>query len=95
MVRMSKGFRSGTRNKLSKSKREKFTVERYIRKFEPNQRVVIHLDPSSHKGMPHPRFKGLIGVVKERRGRAYIVSVKTGRKEKMIIARPEHLKPAG
>lgn len=89
----SKGFRTGTRRKLSRGKRAKFTVEKFMRKFKPDQRVVIKQDPSSHNAMPHPRFKGMTGTIKERRGNAYIVSVKVGKSERKVIAGPEHLKP--
>jgi large subunit ribosomal protein L21e len=41
--------------------------------------------------MPHKRYHGKVGVVKERRGRSYMVSVSAGNKEKSVIARPEHL----
>ena len=92
-MKSSKGFRSGTRKKLRKKKRAKFKTEKFMKRFKIDQRVVIKQDPSSHKGMPHPRFKGMIGVVKEKRGEAYVVGIKLGNLEKSVIARPEHLKP--
>jgi len=95
MVRSSKGFRSGTRRKMAKGRRDKFSVERFVRSFEEGQKVVIKHLPSSHKGMPHPRFKGLSGVVKGKRGDSYIVSAKVGRSMKTVISRPEHLKAVG
>jgi large subunit ribosomal protein L21e len=91
-MKSSGGFRSGTRRKLASGKRAKFSVEKYMQEFRPDQRVVIKHDPSSHSGMPHPRFKGLTGVVSGKRGNAYIVKVRVGKKEKEIVARPEHLK---
>ena len=57
------------------------------------ERVVIDINPSIHKGMPHKRFHGKVGVVLERRGRAYVLKVGVGGKDKIVIARPEHLKP--
>jgi len=95
MVKASKGLRSGTRRKLRKRLREKFKVEPFLREFRPGERVVIEIEPSSQKGMPHPRFKGRIGTVKARRGNSYLVGIKVGKKEKVLTARPEHLKPAG
>jgi len=93
MVRSSKGLRSGTRRKLKKKLREKFKVEPFLREFKPGERVVIAIEPFSQKGMPHIRFKGKIGIVSEKRGNSYIISIKTGKKEKHLTARPEHLKP--
>jgi large subunit ribosomal protein L21e len=94
MVRSSKGLRTGTRRKLSKKARDKFTITPYLREFKDDDRVTVIPNPSSHKGMPHIRFKGAAGVVKGRRGNAYTVEVNLGNKKKTITARPEHLHPA-
>ena len=91
-MKSSGGFRTGTRRKLASGKRAKFKVEKRMQEFRPDQRVVIRQDPSSHSGMPHPRFRGVTGVVREKRGSAYIVVVRSGNKVKEIIANPEHLK---
>jgi large subunit ribosomal protein L21e len=50
------------------------------------------MEPSSHKGMPYPKFKGAVGKVISRRGRSYVVEINIGDSKKMIISRPEHLK---
>lgn len=94
MVRSSKGLRTGTRRKLSKKARDKFTITPYLREFKEKERVTVNPNPSSHNGMPHIRFKGAAGVVKSRRGDAYMVEVSVGSKKKTITARPEHLNPA-
>ncbi len=91
MVRKSHGPRRRTREKLRKSEREKFTVTKYLRTFEPGERVVIVPDPSS-KSIPFRRFHGRSGEIVEKRGRAYIVLVRDGRSYKKVIARPEHLR---
>ncbi|MEM5871800.1 MAG: 50S ribosomal protein L21e [Candidatus Aenigmatarchaeota archaeon] len=93
MVRATKGFRRSTRQRLKKKVREKFKVTPYLQEFKPSEKVVIKIDPSSHKGMPYPKFKGMIGKVKGKRGEAYLVEIRVGNKLKTIIARPEHLKP--
>ncbi len=94
MVRASRGLRTGTRRKLKKGARDKFTVTPYLREFKEKERVTVNPDPSSHSGMPHIRFKGASGVVKGRRGDSYMVEVSIGSKKKTIAARPEHLDPA-
>jgi len=94
MVKSSKGLRTGTRRKLKKGFRDKFTVTSYLRQFSENDKVTVMPNPSSHNGMPHFRFKGASGIIKERRGDAYLVEVKIGGKAKTVIARPEHLMPA-
>ena len=54
-------------------------------------RESVKLDPSMHKGMPHRRFQGQIGLVSEKKGRAYVVKVPQGEATREIIVRPEHL----
>lgn len=90
MVRKSKGFRFGTRNKLKQRVRP--VITKFLQDFTIGQNVVITLEPSSHKGMPFPRFKGKMGKIVEKRGNSYIVEIKDGNKLKQIISRPEHLK---
>jgi large subunit ribosomal protein L21e len=93
MVKASRGLRTGTRRKLKKDSRSKFTITPYLREFKAKDKVAIKPDPSSHLGMPHIRFKGASGVVLGKRGDAYIVKVKVGKGNKTITARPEHLLP--
>jgi len=90
MAKRSRGFRSKTRKKLEK--KQKTPITKFLQEFEIGQRVVIELEPSSQKGMPHPRFHGRIGEVIGKRGRSYIVAIKDGKKIKQIISRPEHLR---
>ncbi len=92
MPKISHGFRHRTRFKLRSELRAKFTAERFLKTYETGATVAIHHDPASRKGMPHPRFKGLVGKVIERRGDSYVVDVRIGKKPKTIVARPEHLK---
>ena len=93
MVKTSKGTRSSTRSKYKKGLRDKFTITPYLQEFEVGQDVVINQDPSSQKGMPHHRFKGMIGKIEEKRGRSYVLKLPVGpKKVKTVISRPEHLK---
>ncbi len=91
-MRSSQGFRKKTRNKLSVGARDKFTMNRYLQELEPGQRVALRPYGASQKGMPFPKFTGLTGTVTGKRGRAYVVRVMDGGKEKTIISLPEHLK---
>ena len=94
MVKKSHGYRSRTRSLLRKRVRERgiSPLGRILVDYEPGQRVDIVIDPSAHKGMPHKRYHGRTGVVKGRRGRAYVVDVELGKATKTLILRPEHLK---
>ncbi len=97
MVRTSKGFRRRTRQTLRKKPRERGLkpLGYLLTEYRVGDKVVIDIDPSTHKGQPHRRYQGKVGTVLERRGRAYVVGVKMGGKVKQIIALPEHLKRWG
>ena len=94
-MRGSKGYRSGTRRLLAKEPREhgKMSLSKLLREYQPGNRVIIRIDSSVQKGMPHRRFHGKIGTIIEKRGRSYVISVSQGDAVKEIIARPEHLEP--
>ena len=93
MVRRSKGYRSRTRTLFRKKPREKGKVglSRLLRTYNPGDKVMIRIDSSVHKGMPHRRYHGRIGVIKAKRGRSYIIEVTVGKQTRTVIARPEHI----
>jgi large subunit ribosomal protein L21e len=92
---MAKGYRYRTRSLLSRRVRErgKTGLSKILREYMPGDRVLVRINPSIHRGMPHRRFHGKIGVIGERKGRAYLVSVSQGDAVKKLIVRPEHLEP--
>lgn len=92
---LSHGYRRKTRALLRKNPRErgKSPLSRLLYEYGYGDKVVIDTDPSVHKGMPHRRYHGKIGVIIAKMGRAYKVSVTQGDSTKEIIVRPEHLKP--
>ena len=94
MVKSSRGFRRRTRQLLRKNPRKRGLrpLGYMLTEYKVGDKVVISIDPSTHKGQPHRRYHGKVGVVLNRRGRAYIVGVRVGGKVKQIIALPEHLK---
>ena len=94
-MRKSKGYRHKTRALLKRKPREKGKtgLSKILRKYTSGEKVVVKIDPSIHKGMPHRRYHGRIGVIAKKRGQAYIVNITQGDAEKQIIVRPEHLEP--
>jgi len=93
--RKSKGYRKRTRSLLRKKPRErgKVGLSKILHEYEPGQKVVVKINSSVHKGMPHRRYHGRIGVIANKKGRAYVVGVTQGKAVKEIIVRPEHLEP--
>jgi large subunit ribosomal protein L21e len=94
-MRKSRGYRAGTRRLLKKEPRErgKIRISKLLYEYQPGSRVVIMIDSSIQKGMPHKRYHGKVGTVIDKRGRSFIVSVTQGEATKEIIVRPEHLEP--
>jgi len=73
--------------------RQKRGLSSVLREYSPEDRVVVRIDPSQVKGMPHRRFQGLVGVVKEAGRRTVTVEVPVGGKSKTVVARKEHVVP--
>jgi large subunit ribosomal protein L21e len=94
-VRGSKGYYAGTRSLLKKPTREKGkpNIGKILQEYKPGSQVIIKMDSSVQKSMPHKRFHGKIGIVMDKRGRGYVVSVPQGNSIKEIIVRSEHLEP--
>ena len=88
------GPRKKTRYKFKKDLRERGLppVTCVIQNFDIGQQVHIVCNPSIQKGMPHRRFHGLTGTVLGRRGRAWMLTIRDGNADKVVIARPQHLK---
>jgi len=87
------GMRKKTRDKLSRTIRcrGKSSVVRAIQEFETGSKVHVLIDPSIHKGMPHPRFHGKTAEVVGKRGRAFVLKITDGDATKTLITLPEHL----
>jgi LSU ribosomal protein L21E len=90
----SNGPLQGTRGKLSNSPRDRGTSppQRAIQEYEVGQKVHLTIDPSTQAGRFHPRFNGHTGEVIGTQGRAYKIEIVDGGKEKILIARPAHLR---
>jgi large subunit ribosomal protein L21e len=80
---------------LTKEPREKGKIglSKLLHDYQPGEKVVVKINSTIQKGMPHRRYHGKIGVVVDKRGRAYTVNVAQGDTSKRIIVRPEHLTP--
>ena len=88
----SKGFRHKTRG-LKKDSKHAHGLSNILTQYSVNDEVVIDIDPSQVKGMPHRRFQGKVGVVNEIRRRSLVISLPIGNKMKQISPRLEHIRP--
>jgi large subunit ribosomal protein L21e len=93
----NKGYRNKSRSLLTKRPRDRGLPppSAFIKEFDVGNKVVIDIEPSVHKGMPHRRFQGKVGIILEKRGRAYVVRVPMEPQTKTIVVRPVHLKYFG
>ena len=94
-MRGSKGYYTGTRSLLRKPTREKGKphIGKLLQEYAIGSEVIIKMDSSVQKSMPHKRFHGKIGKIKEKRGRGFVISVPQGNAVKDIIVRAEHIEP--
>jgi large subunit ribosomal protein L21e len=94
-MRGSKGYYAGTRSLLKKATRDKGKpkISKILQEYTPGSQVIIKMDSSVQKSMPHKRFHGKIGTIVDKRGRGYVVNVSQGNSVKQIIVRSEHLEP--
>ena len=94
-MKHSQGIRNRTRHLLTKEPREKGKIglSKLLHDYQLGEKVVVKINSTIQKGMPHRRYHGKIGVVVDKRGRAYLVNVAQGDATKKIIVRPEHLTP--
>ncbi|MFW9934717.1 MAG: 50S ribosomal protein L21e [Candidatus Thorarchaeota archaeon] len=97
MVKRSHGYRVGTRKMLTKKVRERGmpSLGKILHTYLEGDRVDILINPAIHGGQPHKRYHGRVGIIQGRRGRAYEVETTLGNKTKLLIIRPEHLRPSG
>ncbi len=65
-----------------------------IKNFQIGDRALI-LPKGNMKNIPHPRYKGRVGTVIEKRGDAYVVLVPTSKSKSVKIIVPQaHLEKA-
>ncbi len=90
----SHGFRSRTRKLLTKKENTGFSDKLLkLYRLGKGDRVVIKLNPTFHKGMPHKRYHGKVATIIKKRGRAFEVIVSKGKKKVLLVVPPEHLQP--
>lgn len=89
----SHGYRRRTRSLLRAQSKK--GLSSLLVEYELDDKVVIKIDPTQVKGMPHRRFNGLVGTVKEVGRRAVTLEVPVGDKVKTLVARKEHVVKVG
>lgn len=94
MARNKGTFRTKTRYKLKKERRDKgkISISRFFQVFKIGDKVNLCVEPAVQKGMYFPRFLGLTGEIVGKKKTCYEVKIKDGNKEKILVSHPVHLK---
>jgi len=87
----ARGFRRKTRYVLKKDGVRGLSY--ILNSYSNGDKVSIIIDPREHKGMPHRRYHGKIGIVEGVTKRALKVRVRIGDKHKILYTRLAHVRP--
>ncbi len=91
MSKRSTGLFSGRSRHLARHHRpSSLSINALIKEFNIGDKVAI-VPKGSFRDIPHPRYRGKIGTVTERRGSAYVVSVRNMRSMKTLVVPTRHL----
>jgi len=95
MAQRSHGLFVGRTRQLARHhKPSKLGITALIKNFKEGDKVVI-MPKSNMRNIPHPRYKGRVGIVTERRGDAYLVEFYVSKSMKRHILVPQmHLDKA-
>lgn len=92
----SKGLFSRNTRKLSRHIRpSEMGITKKIKNFDNGSKVVVMPRSTSNRSVPHPRYKGRVGVVLERRGDSYVIEITLSKSTKRKLIVPQmHLQKA-
>ncbi len=91
MVQRSRGTSSARTRKLRG--KGKVSVAKSVRTFNVGDKVII-TPKAIRAGMPHLRYANRHGIIKEKRGRSYLVEVGDMKATKTLVVGPVHLELA-
>ena len=87
----AKGKRAKTRHKMKK-RGPKVTVNKLLQVIPDGTKVDVHIDSSIHAGLPDIRYKGKTGTVIRKQGSAFLVEVRVGKQDRILVVGPAHLR---
>ena len=91
MTRKSNGLFNGrTRHLARHHKPSTLSVRIFIKDFKVGDKVAI-VPKGNFRDIPHPRYRGKIGDVIEKRGSAYVVRIKAMGAERTLVVPVRHL----
>jgi large subunit ribosomal protein L21e len=93
MSKRSGLFSGRTRHLARHHKPSQLSVRSIIKQFSIGDKVAI-VPKGNFRDIPHPRYRGTIGTVLEKRGSAYVVEVKAINSKRTLIVPARHLEKA-
>jgi large subunit ribosomal protein L21e len=91
MTKRSHGLFVGrTRHLARHHKPSTLGVSTFIKKFEVGDKVAI-VPKGNAKNIPHPRYRGKVGKIVEKRGSGYVVVVKIMSATRKLVVPAVHL----
>lgn len=95
MTQRSHGLFVGRTRQLARHhKPSRLSISSMIKHFNINDKVII-IQKGNMKNIPHPRYKGRVGNVIEKRGDAYVVLIPTSKSKSVKVIVPQmHLEKA-
>ena len=85
--------RSRKRLKLDIKERGKVDIKKALQSFEVGDKVIVDPDSRVQRNLPQRSFFGSVGVIIQKKGKAYTVEVKQqGSRLKRIDLLPVHIK---
>lgn len=91
MSKRSSGLLSGkSRNLTRHNKPSSLSVNDIIKSFKVGDKVAV-VPKSTYRNIPHPRYKGKIGVVLAQRGSAYEIEIKSMSAKRKLVVPVVHL----
>ncbi|MCL5239077.1 MAG: 50S ribosomal protein L21e [Candidatus Marsarchaeota archaeon] len=92
MSERSHGLFSGRARHLARHhKPSKLSIGSLVKNFDVGDRVAI-VPKGNFKDIPHPRYRGRVGTVTEKRGSAYVVELMVSNKTKRtLVVHQRHL----
>ncbi|MCL5428078.1 MAG: hypothetical protein M1321_02755 [Candidatus Marsarchaeota archaeon] len=89
MTQRSHGLFSGrTRNLARHNAPSSLGISRRIKRFEKGDRVVV-IPKGNFRNIPHPRYRGRIATVVEKRGDSYVVEMMVSKSMKRTLVVPQ------
>ncbi len=88
----SHGTRRKSRSILTKDKVAR-GISYLLIDYKEGDKVIVDVDPREHNTIPHRRFQGKVGIIKEVGRRTIKLAVMVGEKQKLLNTKLNHVKP--